>query len=107
MPSADIAHASQRGAEGGYRLDRDPSEITIADVVRALDGPLAAVRGNRPEDVEYAGASEHLRDVWIAVRAAMRHVLEGISLEDVATNRLPSDVAELLAEPGAWQRRRP
>ena len=99
--------ASQRGAEGGYRLDRDPSEITIADVVRALDGPLAAVRGNRPEDVEYAGASEHLRDVWIAVRAAMRHVLEGISLEDVATNRLPSDVAELLAEPGAWQRRRP
>lgn len=99
--------ASQRGAEGGYRLDRDPSDVTIADVVRALDGPLAAVRGNRPEDVEYPGASEHLREVWIAVRAAMRHVLEGISLEDVALNKLPSDVTELLAEPGAWQRRKP
>ncbi|MSW79661.1 MAG: Rrf2 family transcriptional regulator [Actinobacteria bacterium] len=99
--------ASQRGADGGYRLDRDPSDVTIADVVRALDGPLAAVRGNRPEDVEYPGASEHLREVWIAVRAAMRHVLEGISLEDVALNRLPSDVTELLAEPGAWQRRKP
>ena len=95
--------ASQRGAEGGYRLDRDPSDVTIADVVRAL----AAVRGNRPEDVEYPGASEHLREVWIAVRAAMRHVLEGISLEDVALNKLPSDVTELLAEPGAWQRRKP
>jgi Rrf2 family protein len=97
--------ASQRGAEGGYRLDRDPAAVTIADVVRALDGPLAAVRGQRPEDVEYQGASEHLREVWIAVRAAMRHVLEGISLEDVATNNLSVDVAELLAEPGAWQRR--
>ena len=97
--------ASQRGADGGYRLDRDPAEVTIADVVRALDGPLAAVRGKRPEEVEYDGASEHLREVWIAVRASMRHVLEGISLDDVATNNLPSDVTELLAEPGAWQRR--
>jgi Rrf2 family protein len=96
---------SQRGAEGGYRLDRDPADVTIADVVRALDGPLAAVRGERPEDLEYAGASEHLREVWIALRASMRAVLEHISLQDVADNRLPADVTRLLAEPGAWQRR--
>jgi Rrf2 family protein len=97
--------ASQRGAEGGYRLDRNPAEVSIADVVRALDGPLAAVRGMRPEDIEYPGAAEHLREVWIAVRASMRHVLEHISLDDVATGTLPTDINELLAEPGAWQRR--
>ncbi len=97
--------ASQRGAEGGYRLDRSPDDVTIADVVRALDGPLAAVRGQRPEDVVYSGPSEHLREVWIAVRAAMRDVLEHITLADVASNSLPGTVAALLDEPGAWQRR--
>jgi Rrf2 family protein len=97
--------ASQRGAEGGYRLDRDPKDVSIADVVRALDGPLAAIRGQRPEDLEYTGASEHLREVWIAVRASMRHVLEHISLADVATGNLPAPVTDLLSEPGAWQRR--
>ena len=97
--------ASQRGAEGGYRLDRNPRDVSIADVVRALDGPLAAVRGQRPEDLDYAGASQHLREVWIAVRASMRHVLEHISLADVAAGDLPPTVTELLAEPGAWQRR--
>ena len=97
--------ASQRGAEGGYRLDRDPSQISVADVVRALDGPLAAVRGERPEDLEYAGASEHLSEVWIALRAAMRMVLEHTTLQDVADNTLPADVTRMLAEPGAWQRR--
>ncbi len=97
--------ASQRGAEGGYRLDRDPATVTIADVVRALDGPLAAVRGQRPEDLDYAGASEHLREVWVAVRASMRHVLENITLTDVASGTLPGEVAQLLDEPGAWQRR--
>ncbi len=97
--------ASQRGAEGGYRLDRDPHDVSIADIVRALDGPLAAVRGKRPEDLDYTGASEHLREVWIAVRAAMRHVLEHISLSDVAAGNLPPQVTDLLAEPGAWKRR--
>ena len=96
---------SQRGAEGGYRLDRDPKDVSIADVVRALDGPLAGVRGQRPEDLAYQGASEHLREVWIAVRASMRHVLERISLADVATGTLPREVTDLLSEPGAWQRR--
>ena len=99
--------ASQRGAEGGYRLDRSPSEVTIADVVRALDGPLAAVRGQRPEDVDYSGPSEHLKEVWVAVRAAMRDVLEHITLADVAANHLPDPVTRLLDEPGAWQRRKP
>jgi Rrf2 family protein len=94
-----------RGAEGGYRLDRDPQDVSIADVVRALDGPLAAVRGQRPEDLDYTGASEHLREVWIAVRASMRHVLEHISLADVASGQLPPPITELLDEPGAWQRR--
>ncbi|MBI1352248.1 MAG: Rrf2 family transcriptional regulator [Actinomycetales bacterium] len=97
--------ASQRGAEGGYRLDRDPHSVTIADVVRALDGPLAAVRGQRPEGLDYSGSAEHLREVWIAVRAAMRHVLETITLADVATGALPESVRVLLDEPGAWQRR--
>lgn len=97
--------ASQRGADGGYRLDRDPSAVTIADIVRALDGPLAAVRGQRPEDVNYDGAAEHLREVWIALRASMRHLLENITLADVAANKLPAEVTGFLAEPGAWQRR--
>ena len=96
---------SHRGADGGYRLDRDPSEVTIADVVRALDGPLAAVRGQRPEELEYTGASEHLREVWIALRASMRQVLEHASLQDVADDSLPPEVRRLLDEPGAWQRR--
>ncbi len=97
--------ASQRGAEGGYRLDRSPNEVSIADVVRALDGPLAAVRGQRPEDVEYVGPSEHLKEVWVALRAAMRDVLEHITLADVAANNLPAPISALLDEPGAWQRR--
>ena len=97
--------ASQRGSDGGYRLDRSPASVTIADVVRALDGPLAAVRGERPEDLAYPGAAHHLRDVWVATRAAMRHVLEGLTLADVAAGNLPTDVVGLLQEPGAWERR--
>jgi len=97
--------ASQRGAVGGYRLDRSPDDITIADIVRALDGPLAAVRGQRPEDLEYSGAAEHLREVWIAVRASMRQVLERSTLADVARGTMPPEVTALIAEPGAWQRR--
>lgn len=97
--------ASQRGAEGGYRLDRDPRTVTIADVVRALDGPLAAVRGERPEALDYVGAAEHLRDVWIAVRSSMRHVLETLTLADVAEGSMPDSIRTMLEEPGAWQRR--
>lgn len=91
---------SQRGADGGYRLARHPVDVSIADVVRALDGPLAAVDGRRPEDLEYEGASEPLREVWFAVRTSMRNVLEHISLSDVATGTLPRQVTDLLPDRG-------
>lgn len=97
--------ASQRGADGGYRLDRSPEETSIADVVRAIDGPLAAVRGQRPEDLDYPGAAAHLRELWVAVRASMRQVLERMSLADVADGSMPDEIAGLLREPGAWRRR--
>ena len=93
---------SQRGSEGGYRLGRPAADISVADVMRALDGPLAEVRGLRPEATTYAGAAVHLQDVWVAVRASLRSVLETVSLEDVVRGRLPRAVARLTAEPGAW-----
>lgn len=96
---------SRRGVDGGYRLARPAAGITVADVVRALDGPLAAVRGERPEQLEYAGAAQHLRDVWIAARVAIRDVLERVTLEDVADGTLPAAVRERLDTPGAWERR--
>jgi Rrf2 family protein len=96
---------SKRGAEGGYRLARPAAEIAIADVFRALDGPIAAVRGMAPEDMDYPGAAEHLRDVWVATRAALRTVLEQVTLADVVSGQLPHTARGLLAEPGAWERR--
>jgi len=93
---------SQRGAEGGYRLTSPPAEITVGDVLRTVEGPLAGVRGSRPEEIEYDGAAEHLRDVWIAVRAAVRNVVDEISLEDVVRGRLPAHVRRLVAVPDAW-----
>lgn len=98
--------ASQRGAIGGYRLDRPAEEITVADVVRALDGPLAAVRGAKPEDADYHGPAQHLQDVWVAMRAAMRRVLEHVTLADIIAGQFPADVQALLADPNAWERRR-
>jgi Rrf2 family protein len=93
---------SHRGREAGYNLGRPPSEVTVADVIRALEGPLAQVRGLRPETVKYEGAAQHLQDVWIALRASLREVLEGVSLENIAKGDLPPEVAELVAAPGAW-----
>jgi Rrf2 family protein len=93
---------SHRGREAGYNLGRPPSEVTVADVIRALEGPLAQVRGLRPETVKYEGAAQHLQDVWIALRASLRGVLEGVSLEDISKGDLPPEVAELVAAPGAW-----
>ena len=75
--------ASQRGAEGGYRLAKPPAEVSLADVIRAVEGPIATVRGARPEEVEYDGAATALRDVWIDLRASMRGVLETTTLADL------------------------
>ncbi|MFN8125068.1 MAG: Rrf2 family transcriptional regulator [Candidatus Nanopelagicales bacterium] len=97
--------ASQRGADGGYRLARPAAQITVADVIRSLEGPLAAVRGEPPEDTEYAGPAGHLRDVWVATRASMRAVLEHVTLADIAEGHLPAGPASLLDQPGAWERR--
>lgn len=93
---------SQRGAEGGFRLARPAEEITLAEVIRAVDGPLANVRGSRPESVAYAGSAEPLRDVWIAVRANLRSVLEAVTLADLANGALPDEISELTRDPEAW-----
>src|SRR4051812_4418898 len=90
---------SQRGSEGGYWLTRPAEEIALADVVRAVDGPLASVRGQRPEEVEYAGAAEALQRVWIAVRKNLREVLEQVTLADLATGRLPKGIDRLSDDP--------
>jgi Rrf2 family protein len=97
--------ASQRGVNGGYRLARPAASITLADVIRAIDGPLAGVRDSAPEDVAYGGAAASLRDVWVALRASMRTVLEATTLADVAAGKLPASVRRLLREPDAWTRR--
>jgi Rrf2 family protein len=94
---------SQRGADGGYWLAKPAAEITVADVIRAVDGPLAWVRGVRPEDLEYAGAARALQEVWIAARANLREVLEAVTLADVAGGTLPAPVRALTAEPSAWE----
>src|SRR5271165_2060347 len=103
---ADLRRAgivsSQRGAEGGYRLARPADEVSLAEVIRALDGPLAEVRGFRPEAAHYDGAAEHLQEVWVAVRASLRAVLENVSLAQVASGKLPQPVARLTTDPDAW-----
>lgn len=94
---------TNRGSDGGYWLARPAERITLADVIRAVDGPLANVRGEAPEAVLYAGTAEPLREVWIAVRASLRNILEHVTLADVAHNQLPDVVKGLAADPLAWQ----
>ena len=93
---------SQRGPDGGYRLARPAAEISIADVIRALDGELANVRGSRPEDLAYVGAASALQEVWIALRASERAILEKVTLADVASGQMPASVVTLAADPSAW-----
>jgi Rrf2 family protein len=94
--------ASQRGSDGGYCLARPANRITLADVMRAVDGPLAEVRGLRPEDTIYLGAAEHLQEVWVAVRASLRTVLESVTLADVVAGRLSTVIERLNSDPAAW-----
>ena len=96
---------SQRGADGGYLLARDAASVSLADVIRAVDGPLAAVRGEAPEEQAYPGAASDVPRVWIAVRAALRGVLEGTTLADLSGHELPDHVQDLLEDPEAWNRR--
>lgn len=96
---------SRRGSDGGYWFARPPAEVTVADVIRAVEGPLADVRGEAPEDLDYQGPAEPLERVWLATRASLRSVLEGVTLDDIANDRLPAGIAELLAQPDAWVRR--
>jgi len=101
---ADLVHA-QRGAEGGYRLAREPEEITLGEVIRAVEGPLASVRGEPPERMAYEGSSENLRKVWVAVRASLRSVLDDLTLADVVADRMPEHIRRLTDAPDAWLRR--
>jgi Rrf2 family protein len=102
----ELRHAgvvrSHRGAEGGFRLAKAAEEVTVADVIRAVEGPLASVRGGPPEDSNYNGAAQALPQVWIAVRANLRRVLERVTIADIASSELPASVTELLEDPGAW-----
>jgi Rrf2 family protein len=96
---------SRRGQAGGYLLARPADEISIADVIRAVEGPLANVRGLSPDALEYEGSAAKLRDVWVALRASVRSVLEQVTLADVARGDLPPHVEELTRGADAWIRR--
>jgi Rrf2 family protein len=96
---------SQRGPEGGYWLAKPAEEVNLAQIIRAVEGPLVGVRGQRPEEVEYAGSAESLKQVWIALRANLRKVLEHVTVADVAAGRLPKEVLALTRHEEAWQTR--
>ncbi|MBM9469585.1 RrF2 family transcriptional regulator [Nakamurella leprariae] len=93
---------TKRGPDGGYRLGLDPEQLSVADIIRVIEGPLANIVGVAPEDVRYTGSTERLKDVWVALRVAMRSVLEQTTLADVAGRALPAEVTTLLAQDGAW-----
>jgi Rrf2 family protein len=93
---------AQRGPEGGYRLARPAADISLAEIIRVVDGPLANVRGQRPEALGYAGAAAALQEVWIALRASEREILELVTLADVASGKMPERVRVLIANPQAW-----
>ena len=96
---------SQRGPEGGYWLARPAAELDLAHVIRSVEGPLVGVRGQRPEEIEYTGSAESLQQVWIALRANLRKVLEGTTVADVAEGKLPKEVAALTKADSAWEPR--
>jgi Rrf2 family protein len=103
---SELRHAglveSQRGSEGGYWLSKDPAEITIADIMRAVEGPLASVRSHRPETLEYDGLAEPLQTVWVALRQNIRAVLETVTVAALVDGKLPKAVVDLTKDPEAW-----
>ena len=96
---------SQRGPEGGYWLAKPAEEVSLAHVIRAVEGPLVGVRGQRPEEIEYVGSAESLQQVWIALRVNLRKVLEHVTVAEVAAGKLPKDVLALTRQDEAWQTR--
>ncbi|HEX9481994.1 MAG TPA: Rrf2 family transcriptional regulator [Solirubrobacteraceae bacterium] len=96
---------SQRGPEGGYWLALPADEVSLAQVIRAVEGPLVGVRGQRPEEIEYTGSAESLQKVWIALRANLRKVLDEVTVADVAEGKLPKDIMALTRAEEAWQPR--
>ncbi|MBB5871639.1 Rrf2 family protein [Allocatelliglobosispora scoriae] len=94
-----------RGAEGGYCLTRPPAEVTVGMILRAVDGPLAGVRGHRPEQTAYTGTAEHLPTLWVAVRAAVRGVVDEVSLDQLVRGEIPRSIVALTEAPDAWQPR--
>jgi Rrf2 family protein len=105
----ELKHAgivrARRGAKGGYWLARPADDITIAEVVRAVEGPIAHVQSSPPEAIEYRGNAKHLQEVWIAVRANLRAVLEQVTLADLVSGELPPVVEHLTESPDAWAAR--
>jgi Rrf2 family protein len=93
---------SQRGPDGGFWLARPADDITLADIIRAIDGQLLGVRGERPENVGYIGAAEPLQRVWIALRASERAILEEVTLGQIVSGELPTTVMDLVGDPRAW-----
>jgi Rrf2 family protein len=102
----ELKHArlvrAKRGAHGGYWLDRPPEEITLANVIRAVEGPLANIQDQAPEQTKYPGNAEPLSEVWIAVRASLRRVLEHVTIADLRDGKIPPDVLDLTKDEGAW-----
>lgn len=102
----ELKHArlvrARRGARGGYWLAKAPEEITLADVIRAVEGPLANIQDQAPEQTKYPGDAERLRDVWIAVRASLRRVLEEVTVADLRDGTIPEEVLQMTQDEGAW-----
>jgi len=96
---------SRRGTDGGYWLARPASKVTIADIIRAVEGPLANVQGVRPEDLEFVGSAIPLQRMWVCVRASLRSVLEHVTLADLVAGTLPAKVSKLADDPDAWSPR--
>jgi len=94
--------ASRRGPGAGYRFVRPPEDVTPADVMRVVEGPLAEVRGLRPEATSYTGSAAPLQQLWVALRASLRGVLEGVTIAQLAEGQLPRQLAKLVADPDAW-----